>query len=87
MVLLTKPGQRVLLVGSHPTLGDWDLSRAWKLKWSDGHVWRGCLELPADIAGIEFKVGLLGMWDEGGCDVVALWDRGVASESAAAGVL
>lgn len=57
MVLPTKPGQRVLLVGSHPSLGDWDLSRAWKLKWSDGHVWRGCLELPADIAGIEFKVG------------------------------
>lgn len=57
VVIRTRPGQRVLLVGSHPTLGGWDLSKAWKLKWSDGHIWRGCLELPADIRALEFKVG------------------------------
>jgi hypothetical protein len=62
----TKPGQRLLLVGNHPSLGSWDLSRAWKLKWSDGHVWRGCLELPANIAGIEFKVSWLAYAFRGG---------------------
>jgi hypothetical protein len=54
--LPTQPGQRVLLSGNHPTLGSWDLGRAWKLRWSEGHIWRGCFELPADIAAIEFKV-------------------------------
>lgn len=52
----TKPGQRVVVVGSHPTLGSWDVSKAWKLKWSDGHIWKGVLELPAGMC-IEFKVG------------------------------
>jgi hypothetical protein len=55
----TQPGQRVLLVGDHPILGSWDLRRAWKLRWSDGHIWRGCLELPAHIGRVEFKVGQL----------------------------
>lgn len=65
----TKPGQRVLLVGSHPVLGCWDVSQAFKAKWSEGHVWRACLELPANIRSIEFKAVLKSA-------DAAVWERG-----------
>jgi hypothetical protein len=52
----TQPGQRLLLVGNHPIIGNWDLRRAWKLRWTEGHIWRGFLELPANIGQVEFKV-------------------------------
>jgi hypothetical protein len=67
--LPTKPGQRVLLVGSHPVLGSWDVSQAFKAKWSEGHIWRACLELPSNIRCIEFKA-VLKSADK------AVWERG-----------
>ncbi|KAF8064654.1 DED1 [Scenedesmus sp. PABB004] len=38
---VTRPGENVLLVGSHPGLGGWDIDHALPLTWTDGHVWRG----------------------------------------------
>lgn len=48
--------QRVLLVGSHPSLCSQDLSRARKVRWSHGHTWRGgCMELMADSCGLVLR--------------------------------
>ena len=33
-------GQEVYIVGSSPELGEWQLSKALKLKWSEGHIWK-----------------------------------------------
>lgn len=52
----TRPGQEVVLVGSHPQLGSWSMDDAVPLKWSDGHVWRTSIELPADCSSFEYKV-------------------------------
>jgi hypothetical protein len=34
-------------VGGHATLGNWDVSKGLKLKWTEGHVWEASLELPS----------------------------------------
>lgn len=72
MQLRTKPGQDVVLVGSHPTLGSWDLDAALPLAWSEGHVWRASVEVPADCAQLEYKAvmrrphGAPPLWEKGG---------------------
>ncbi|KAF8069507.1 puromycin-sensitive aminopeptidase [Scenedesmus sp. PABB004] len=65
----TKFGQRVVLVGDHPALGNWSVDGALPLTWSEGHVWKASLELPADSASIEYKAVLCG-------DNSAVWERG-----------
>lgn len=52
----TKPGQTVVLVGSHPLLGSWSLEAALPLTWTEGHVWRASVELPADVLDLQYKV-------------------------------
>lgn len=51
-------GQNVLLTGSSPELGEWDLSRAARMEWSEGrngeHHWSASVELPAG-ADVEYK--------------------------------
>lgn len=49
-------GEEMGILGSLPILGNWDGNKAFKLKWSNGHVWRG--EIPVNnfaIKGFEFK--------------------------------
>lgn len=52
----TKPGQRVVLVGGHPALGSWDVAKAVSMSWSNGHVWKASIELPADTTDLHYKV-------------------------------
>jgi hypothetical protein len=56
--LQTKPGQHVVLVGSHPSMGSWSLDGALPMTWTDGHVWKASIELPADSMDLEYKVRL-----------------------------
>lgn len=49
------PGQRVVVVGSAPELGAWDLAGAAELTCSPGHIWRGEVELPLETM-LEAKV-------------------------------
>jgi len=50
----TDPGEGVLLAGSIPELGSWNVENAVKLKWSD-HVWSTELTLPANAPDFEYK--------------------------------
>jgi predicted alpha/beta superfamily hydrolase len=43
-------GNAVFVAGSAPQLGAWDTTRAVRLNWSDGNVWRGKVALPRGIA-------------------------------------
>ena len=52
----TTYGEEMGILGSLPILGNWDGSKAFKLIWSNGHVWKG--EIPVNnytIKGFEFK--------------------------------
>jgi hypothetical protein len=49
-------GEEMGILGSLPILGNWDGSKAFKLIWSNGHVWKG--EIPVNnyiVKGFEFK--------------------------------
>lgn len=46
----------MVLVGGHPALGSWDVANALPMSWSDGHVWKGSVELPADTLDLQYKV-------------------------------
>lgn len=67
---VTKPGDRVMIVGSHPALGSWDAEHggALTLTWSKGHNWTGTISLewqPGDYSPkmVSFKVrGLSCVW-------------------------
>ena len=48
-------GEEARIVGNIPELGSWDVFRAPKMRWNDGHVWSLELDLPTD-GEIEFKV-------------------------------
>ncbi|KAF6265320.1 carbohydrate-binding-like protein [Scenedesmus sp. NREL 46B-D3] len=67
----TQPGQSVVLVGSHPSLGDWSLDGALPMAWTDGHVWKASIELPPDSMDLEYKAVLR---SGSGKDV---WEKGV----------
>jgi hypothetical protein len=43
-------GNAVFVAGSAPQLGAWDTTRALRLSWSPGHVWRGRVALPRGAA-------------------------------------
>lgn len=51
-------GQHVVLTGSSPELGEWDLGRSPRMEWSEGrngeHHWSATVELPAG-ADVEYK--------------------------------
>jgi len=57
-------------VGNLPTFGDWDLSRAVHLKWSDGHIWSTTLQVPV---GQEVCFKIVKWKEEGG---KADWEGG-----------
>lgn len=61
MQLCTQPGEDVVLVGSHPALGSWSVDNAVALTWTDGHFWRGSIELPSSVGAIEYKVTACGI--------------------------
>jgi cation transport regulator ChaB len=65
----TKPGQRVVLVGSHPALGNWDVAKAVRMSWGNGHVWKASIDLPADTAELHYKAVLCSgdkqVWEKG----------------------
>ena len=48
-------GEKHKLVGGHPALGDWDVSNAPEMQWSQGDVWAIDVQLP-EGAEVEFKV-------------------------------
>jgi hypothetical protein len=52
----TQFGENVVLVGSAPSLGGWDVSKALTLAWTDGHVWRGSVAL--EPGKVECKVSM-----------------------------
>lgn len=55
----TRPGQWVVLVGGHPSMGSWDVSKALRMSWNEGHVWKASVELPADTMDLQYKVSTL----------------------------
>lgn len=65
----TRPGEDVVLVGSHPAFGSWDLEGALPLSWSDGHVWRASVEVAPDCDSLEYKAVVVSggspMWEKG----------------------
>lgn len=52
----TRPGERVVVVGNQDALGKWDPAKGLKLKWGDGHVWKGTIQAPVG-KDVCFKVG------------------------------
>uniref|UniRef100_A0A383WH22 CBM20 domain-containing protein n=1 Tax=Tetradesmus obliquus TaxID=3088 RepID=A0A383WH22_TETOB len=47
-------GERFKVVGNQPGLGSWDVTKAPELKWHDGDLWAGSVDLPVG-KDIEFK--------------------------------
>lgn len=47
-------GQLIRVIGSHPSLGNWQLQSAPTMQWSPGHKWECLLEFPAGSV-IEYK--------------------------------
>ena len=43
-------GLMVGVVGDAEALGEWEPENAYKLKWTEGHIWTGRVELPANVA-------------------------------------
>lgn len=71
-------GQTVRLIGSHPSLGSWQLDKAPVMEWSPGHVWVHTAELPAGSV-VEYKYvvtqhGAFGgqSWQSGNNSVLAV---------------
>eukprot|EP00898_Chlorokybus_atmophyticus_P006124 jgi/Chlat1/6512/Chrsp45S06067 len=63
-------GQKYVLVGSHPVLGEWSVDKAIRLNWSEGDVWIAEAVLPAGDH-CEYKYLLLD------CnDLVVTWQPG-----------
>jgi len=66
----TSPGQNIYIFGSIKELGNWKENK-FKLKWSEGHIWKGVLELPEHIDFFDFKFVCLSddntfkRWEEG----------------------
>ncbi len=51
----TKVGESVKAVGNVAELGDWDINKGAKLKWSEGHVWSITTTIPVGKE-VNFKV-------------------------------
>ena len=53
-------GEEVGVLGSIPTLGNWEHNKVTKLKWNNGHIWKGGLYVNSDaIRYFEFKFLIL----------------------------
>jgi len=67
---VTNPGEYLLVCGSISELGNWDVSHAKRMRWSDGHVWTAELSVNSD-SEFEYKyVACVGQppshrWEQG----------------------
>eukprot|EP00741_Cyanophora_paradoxa_P023991 tig00021719_g23167.t1 len=52
---VTYPGDFLVICGSLPEFGGWELSRAFKMKWGKDHVWTAELRLPPSVPPFEYK--------------------------------
>lgn len=50
----TTPGQNLYIYGNLDQLGNWE-KNVFKLKWAEGHFWKGKLCLPKNIQSFEYK--------------------------------
>jgi len=50
----TLPGQNIYILGNLDNLGNWK-NKIFKLKWTNGHIWKGELSLNRDIESFEYK--------------------------------
>lgn len=64
-------GQRLRVIGSHPSIGSWDVTKASELKWNEGDRWSTTVELtPGRI--VEYKYVVLA--SDG--DTTSAWQLG-----------
>ena len=49
-------GLMVGVVGDAEALGEWEPENAYKLKWTEGHIWTGRVELPANVSPVQYKL-------------------------------
>jgi len=72
-------GQRIVLVGSMPELGNWVLADGIDLAWSEGDMWNATVELPSTSV-VEYKYVVVGQgghaasWQSGNNSVLAIAD-------------
>ncbi|CAG9462760.1 unnamed protein product, partial [Pedinophyceae sp. YPF-701] len=67
----TSFGQEVRMVGSAEQLGQWDVTRALSMTWTDGHIWRG--EAPLAPGEVEYKYVVVSSGDS---PAWVLWQPG-----------
>jgi hypothetical protein len=66
----TNIGQNIYIFGSLPELGNWK-EKKFKLKWNEGHIWKGVLTLPKEIKTFSYKFvclsddGKFKRWEDG----------------------
>jgi hypothetical protein len=66
----TKPGQNIYVLGNLPQLGNWKETKL-KLKWTEGHLWKGNIVLEENLRYFSFKYvcfsddGKFKRWEEG----------------------
>jgi len=80
----TTPGQNIFIIGNIDQLGNWK-KNIFKLKWTEGHIWKGKLVLNEKISNFEYKFVCLSddqsfkRWEEG-CNRIFEFDRKLLSE-------
>ena len=69
-------GEEIGICGSGNSLGNWDPNKVFKLKWTNGNIWRGSITLNQyNFINFEFKFVLLSnnkikTWESGGNNIV-----------------
>jgi hypothetical protein len=72
-------GEKLRVVGNSEALGDWDPLKGIELEWTEGHMWRASVALPADTK-TSFKFikvdesGTVLEWEDGEDRSVSLMD-------------
>ena len=52
----TDPSQRLVLCGSLPELGSWNLSNALEMQWTEGHIWQAHTTLSSPVFSYKYVV-------------------------------
>ena len=65
----TQLGENIFILGNIKELGNWKETK-FRLKWSEGHIWKGKIEIPNEVAFFSFKFVCIGednlrRWEEG----------------------
>ena len=64
----TNPGEEIYIYGDNPDFGSWRYPK-FRLRWSQGHVWKADYEMPKSINSIKFKFvchsSTYDKWEEG----------------------